>query len=199
MRIYIVLICALLCPSLAGADGMTAKEHYKKGISYYALQKFAEAALEYEAAFEMQPDPALLYNAAQAHRLAGNKQRAVALYMSFLRMFPGKDDGTVQKHIAALRAAIEAEGKAQQNPPTAPKSVDVKAEEPKPSQAPTTTAPAVVVQQPPPPPPKKSTPKWVWGVVGGVVAAVGIGLGVGLGVGLSGNSYPSATYSGRVP
>src|SRR5262249_46569522 len=108
----IVLLCALLIPCVAGAEGLTAKEHYKKGVSYYALQKFAEAALEYEAAFEMQPDPALLYNAAQAHRLAGNKQRAVALYMSFLRMFPGKDDGTVQKHIIALKAAIEAEGKA---------------------------------------------------------------------------------------
>src|SRR5262249_9207820 len=115
-----------------------------------------------------------------------------------LRMFPGKDDGTVQKHIIALKAAIEAEGKAQQNPPTTTKPVDVKSE-PEPKASP---APVVVVQPPPtppPPPPKKGTPGWVCGVVGGGVAAVGIGLGVGLGVGLSGNSYPSATYSGRVP
>ena len=114
-------------------------------------------------------------------------------------MFPGKDDGTVAKHVAALRLAIEAEGKAQQNPPTAPRNVDVKQEPVEPKASP---APVVVVQPPPqlpPPPPKKKTPTWVWGVVGGAVAAVGIGLGVGLGVGLSGNTYPSSAYHGNVP
>jgi tetratricopeptide (TPR) repeat protein len=197
MRIQLIVLLALV-PCVGRADApMSAKDHYKKGISFYALQKFSEAAAEYEAAFELAPDPALLYNAAQAHRLAGNKQRALALYQSFQRMFPEKDDGTVSRHIAALKTAIEAEGKAQTNPPTSPRSVDVKQDTPPPKAPP---PPVIqVVQQQPPPPPKKSTPKWVWGVVGGVVAAVGIGLGVGLGVGLSGTTYPSASYSGRVP
>jgi tetratricopeptide (TPR) repeat protein len=208
----LVLGMALLLAggSVARADGLTAKEHYKKGISYYALQKFAEAAAEYEAAFEMQPDPALLYNAAQAHRLAGNKQRALALYMSFLRMFPEKDDGTVLKHIAALRQAIEAEGKAARQPPTETRTPADTKEPPTPPPpetakpaTPPTTAPATSnneLTREAPPPAKKKTPGWVWGVVAGAVVVVGVGLGVGLGIGLSGNEYPSPSVGkGTIP
>src|SRR5258708_594302 len=123
-----VLLVALALPHQAHAQAkVSAKEHYKKGLSLYALGKYSDAAAEYEAAFELEPDPALLYNAAQAHRLAGNKPRALTLYQSFLRMFPEKDDGSVARHITELRSAIEAEGRAQRSPPTSPRPLQAKA------------------------------------------------------------------------
>jgi Tetratricopeptide repeat len=217
MRVIALLLVTAL-GGLAHADTkMTAKEHYKKGLSLFALGKYGDAAVEYEAAFELEPDPALLYNAAQAHRLAGNKQRALTLYQSFVRMFPKSDDGSVTRHIASLKAAIEAEGKIAHAPPTDTRApVDRVGHEPTTTTtspttttttspttttttAPTTTTTTNTLVTTPPPPKKKGVPKWVWGVVAGV-AVVGIGLGVGLGVGLSGNSYPSPTGgSGQIP
>ncbi len=220
--IGLVLLAALAWPRASLAEGqakMTAKEHYKKGLSLYGLGKYNDAAVEYEAAFEMEPDPALLYNAAQAHRLAGNKQRALMLYQSFLRMFPKSDDGSVQKHIAALKTAIEAEGRAEHSPPidtrppadkhepethVAPTTTTTAPTTTAPTTtAPTTTAPAnpalVIDISRPPPPRKKRVPVWVWGVAAGAVV-LGVSLGVGLGVGLSGNTYPTPTLGGgRVP
>lgn len=65
-----------------------AKEYYDKATAAFALGSYPEAATNYEKAFSLKPDPALLYNAAQAHRLAGNNKRALELYKSYLRVFP---------------------------------------------------------------------------------------------------------------
>ncbi|HZS40589.1 MAG TPA: tetratricopeptide repeat protein [Polyangia bacterium] len=105
----------------AATDLEDAKAHYEKGVGYYALGKYAEAAGEYEKAFELKSDPALLYNAAQAHRLAGNKERALLLYQNYLRLFDKvQNRGEVQRHVAELKRAIETEKRAQASPPTHP-------------------------------------------------------------------------------
>jgi tetratricopeptide (TPR) repeat protein len=215
MRWLALTVVMLLAGPAWSGGAEEAKAHYKRGVSLFALERFAEAAQEYEKAFELEPDPALLYNAAQAHRLAANKQRALTLYQSYLRMFQNPaNKRDVERHIVALKSAIESEGKAQTSPPT-------DTIPPKPSIQPTTqpvTAPEVV-QPPPEPeqprpqpskvaptaavvatpaPERKRTPTWVWGVVGGVGAVVVIGVAVGLGVGLSGTEYPAASVTARV-
>jgi tetratricopeptide (TPR) repeat protein len=201
MRLSVVVAAMLLAAQVRAAGPEEAKAHYKKGLALYALEKFGDAALEYEAAFEIEPDPALLYNAAQAHRLAGNKQRALALYQNYLRMFPQQPNlKDVHRHIGALKTAIESETKARGSPPTDPIRPAEKPQ-PKEVEAAPSPPPQVVEVKPGPPevvvarraPQKKRTPGWVWGVVGGVaVVVVGVGLGVGLGLGLSGTDYPTA-------
>lgn len=198
-----IAVCLLLTTTVAaaGAPGNSAtsnnadeaRAHYKKGLSYYALQKYAEAANEYEAAFELEPDPALLYNAAQAHRLASNKTRALALYQSYLRLFPGQTNrNDVQRHIAALKTAIESDAKSRSNTPTDPigpttnNLPEPKPEPPKPEPQP---QPQVIVAPPPSQPARKIKP-WVWGILAGGVVVLGVGLGVGLGLGLSRTRYP---------
>ena len=64
-----------------------AKEHYDQANAQYGLGNYSKAADEYESSFELMHDPALLYNAAQAQRLAGNKQRALLLYQNLLRVY----------------------------------------------------------------------------------------------------------------
>jgi hypothetical protein len=44
--------------------------------------------LEYQEAFKAHQDPALLYNAAQAHRLAGDSPKALLLYNNVIRLYP---------------------------------------------------------------------------------------------------------------
>jgi tetratricopeptide (TPR) repeat protein len=101
-----------------------AKAHFRHGTAAYALGKYEDAAKEYEAAFELTSDPALLYDAAQAYRLAGNSARALELYASYLHIFGGQaaNRADVQRHIAELKKALEAQKDASSSPPTTPAS-----------------------------------------------------------------------------
>src|SRR6184192_3593733 len=69
-------------------DRLSAKEHFQKGTKYFDLGRFDEAIKEYEAAYEVKDEPVLLYNIAQAHRLAGHTRDAVYFYKSYLRRVP---------------------------------------------------------------------------------------------------------------
>jgi hypothetical protein len=204
-RVTLVSALVLLAAPVRGDDNTeSARAHYKKGLSAYALGRFKEAAAEYEAAFDLEPDSALLYNAAQAHRIAGDKERALLLYENYLRLFrspPMEKD--VKRYILSLKAAIDSEARARSTPPTEPIKSQVEGvsppspapepveQKPQPEAAP--MAPQPQVRAAAPPPEKKKTPKWVWGVVGGVAGVVVVGVAVGLAVGLSGTSYPSAS------
>jgi tetratricopeptide (TPR) repeat protein len=174
-RVVLALVTLLTCAT-AHADAIDdAKAHYRHATAAYALGKFAEAANDYEAAYELAPDPALLFNAAQAHRLAGNKPRALMLYQSYARMYPDQPNvDEVRRHIDDLKQAIA-------NPQTTP--------------PPETSAPhpaAVDLVATAPPPRKRPLVKnpWLWVGVGAAVVVV---VGVGLGVGLSGKADPNPT------
>jgi tetratricopeptide (TPR) repeat protein len=124
-------------------DAEAARQHYERATAAYALGNFAEAALSYEKAFEQKPDPALLYNAAQAHRRAGNRTRAVELYRSFLQVFPRADNREVaERHLRELERAAELEAQAAAPPPllaappppaVAPPATPVRSAEPRPT------------------------------------------------------------------
>src|SRR4051812_24130672 len=115
----VAIVCAIT--SMAHAESAAdAKSHFDKGTTLFALGRYNEAAVEYEKAFELKSDPALLYNAAQAHRLADNKQRALLLYQSYLRLFGDRVNNRpeVERHITKLKAAVESEREAVKSPPT---------------------------------------------------------------------------------
>src|SRR4051812_24772702 len=63
------------------------KKIYDEALSLYALGHYAEAAPMFEHVFELKHLPALLYNAAQAYRLAGNLEHALTLYQSYLQVY----------------------------------------------------------------------------------------------------------------
>jgi hypothetical protein len=212
MRLASFLVAVMLTglwftPRVASAQTgtETAKAHYKRGLGAFALGRYAEAAEAYESAFAIEPDPALLYNAAQAHRAANNKERALTLYRNYLRIFASAPNRVeVQRHIATLEKAIEIDRATATAPPSEPIKtttpmtpiVPPRAEPPPPTTTAVTPAPpattTATVVTTPPPAPRQQRPKWVWGVVGGAVGVVVIGVAVGLGVGLSGTRYPRA-------
>ena len=85
-----------------------AVDHQKKATAAFALGHYAVAADEFEKAFALSPEPALLYNAAQAYRLGGNKERALTLYENYLRVYGSQEKGPeLQSRIAELKKAIE--------------------------------------------------------------------------------------------
>jgi hypothetical protein len=114
----VLLVFVLLTASAAGAEKETAKSLYEKATGAYALGNYKKAAELYERAFELKPDPALLFNGAQAHRLAGNKERAYELYRSYLRVFPnGPGNVEAARHADNLKRDLDAKTATATSPP----------------------------------------------------------------------------------
>src|SRR6476620_9263217 len=91
----------------------------QEATAHYAVGEFVRSAEKYEAAYKLRPDPALLYNAAQAQRMAGNNDKALLLYKSYVMFYPNeKNVPNVQQQIAKLQEALAAEHSARTQPPT---------------------------------------------------------------------------------
>ncbi len=112
--LFAVAFGALLASATARAaeggvsEADEARAFHEKAKAAFALSHYAQAAEYFEKAFELKSDPALLYNAAQSHRLAGNKQRALTLYQNYLHVY-GRDErrSQIELRIEELKKAIE--------------------------------------------------------------------------------------------
>jgi hypothetical protein len=161
--VAVVVGCAvaIVAPGRAKAgDTEDARVYVDKATAAFALTHYAVAAENFEKAFELKPDPALLYNAAQAHRLAGNKERALALYKNYLRIYAKKDkQAEIQARIAELEKAIARDKAIAEKPPNT--TEPVAAAPPPAAPPPALAAPPPVPAAPPPvaaPPPAAPPP-----------------------------------------
>jgi hypothetical protein len=206
-----LVAAAMLAPARRASAGNTedARAYVEKATAEFALTKYAPAAEDFEKAFELKPDPALLYNAAQSHRLAGNKERALALYRNYLRLYaPREKRPEIEARISELERAIAHDKAIESKPPngtepfTAPPGAGSQppaspppVTSPLPTVAPPPTGAPALVAQPAPTVGQESVFKrpWFWIVVaGGVAAAVGVGIALG-----SGSKDPSPSI-GRI-
>jgi hypothetical protein len=88
-----------------------AKDHYEKGTTHYNLGRFDEAIKEFEAAYELYPEPVFLYNIAQAHRMKGNWERARFFYKRFLSLAPNSPNkADVEARIAEMDDELKKQG-----------------------------------------------------------------------------------------
>jgi tetratricopeptide (TPR) repeat protein len=65
-----------------------AEQHLESGKAAYAAADYATASREFEAAYEIDPNPSLLYAWAQALRLNGRCADAVPIYRRYLETGP---------------------------------------------------------------------------------------------------------------
>ena len=78
----------LLLASANAVAADDAKSHYQKATAHFAVGEYHDAAIEYEEAFKLKQDPAILFNAAQSFRLAGDNQQALLLYNNIIKLYP---------------------------------------------------------------------------------------------------------------
>lgn len=200
-------------PAVA-SEPSAARQAYDQATAAFGLGHYAEAAEKYEAAFSLRPDPALLYNAAQAYRLAGNRPRALELYRNYLRLYPDRQNADEARiHVAALTKALDDE---KSTPPevVSPPAPPVGA----PPASPAPVAPVVSVVEPSPAPPPAPAPgpspsallvaetppvagaqssggggsrTWLWIAVGAAVVVGGV---VAVLVATRGDKFPDASF-----
>jgi tetratricopeptide (TPR) repeat protein len=167
-------VMLLLCGSVAAADDLAdAKAHYQRGTKLYDLQRYLEAAKEYEAAFELKDEPALLFNIGQAYRFGGDNQKAAGAFRSYLRRLPHAANRVeVEARIADLQRLSDEQKKSQDAPPRDPLPTEPKlASEPNPG---TKVQPAPRVE------PNRSAgrAKRIAGLAVGGAGVVGVALGI---------------------
>ena len=108
----LILITTLASSTMIAApavadDASDAKAHYQKATAHYAVGEYHDAAVEYEEAYKAKQDPALLYNAAQSHRLANDNQKALLLSKNIVKLYPTSKYAVESKdRIDKLSAAI---------------------------------------------------------------------------------------------
>jgi hypothetical protein len=126
--------------AVAAEPSAEARRLYAEGKAEYAQGHYAEAVSLFERSYALSESPALLFNMAQAHRLAGPDHcvDAVALYKSYLSAEPDAENKKeVEERIAQLGDCAP------------PKSSDA---------VPIAAPPAAGPSPPPSPPPRKAPP-----------------------------------------
>jgi tetratricopeptide (TPR) repeat protein len=80
--------------ALAAEPSSEAKRLYAEGKAEYAQGHYAEAVALFEQSYALTQSPALLFNMAQAHRLAGPEHcsDALALYKSYMASSPNAEN-----------------------------------------------------------------------------------------------------------
>jgi tetratricopeptide (TPR) repeat protein len=164
--------------SLASADELgDARSHFERGSKAFALGAYDEAIAEYSAAFRKKDDPVLLYNIAQAHRLAGHAPEALRFYKMYLTLVPdAQNRDEVQSKIDELARLVEEQKRTQQalppdtvHPPSAPKPESDRSD---------TTGVSGLTQTPA----LRSKPKLVGGTIVAATGLAALAAGIGLSV-----------------
>ena len=171
---------AIAAPAPTVSEAQRAKELFTKGTAHFNLGRFKEAAEEYKECYEIHNDPVILYNVAQAYRLAGSgfEEKALFFYKSFRSQVPkASNRAEVEERITSLERILAEQKRATERAPNTTVPLDQPAVvEIQPATTTTVTAA-----------PLKPTPVykkwWLWTVVGVAAVGVGVGLGVGLTLG----------------
>ena len=201
-----LLALAVSGPPAVAAEPSAARRAYDEATAAFGLGHYQEAAERYETAFSLRPDPALLYDAAQAYRLAGNRPRALELYRNYLRLYPDRQNADeARNQVATLTKALEDEKAVAPPPPAAvsPAPVEpivtpspVSSSVPAPALAPSppVTPAAMVIETAPAGAPASSSGgsrTWIWIAVG---AAVVVGGAVALLLATRSDKFPDASF-----
>jgi tetratricopeptide (TPR) repeat protein len=98
-----------------------ANEYVEQGLAAQQKGEYDGALALYGKAYELVPHPVLLFNMAQAHRLAGRPGLARDLYRQYLDAEPkGAKAKTAREFLVAMEAQIAAQAAAAKPEPTPP-------------------------------------------------------------------------------
>jgi tetratricopeptide (TPR) repeat protein len=106
------MLCLGLLVALPAAAAPTpeqrqqARERYASAVNHFNAGEYAAAAEDFLAVHKISPQPALLYNVAQAYRLGSDGAHALEYYQQFLHDAPqAKQRADVERRIKELQSS----------------------------------------------------------------------------------------------
>jgi len=177
VRSIVVLALVALFASPARGEGKRDKGQkvLEQGRRAYNLGHWSDALADFEKAYEISGDPAILFNLAEAHRQLGQTADALRLYNAYLREQPyGAEHEAAEKAIENLNPPV-----APKPLPTIPPPVAAPAPQPAPTPPPPVAPPpaagppTLVTQAPPAARPHRSK----WPVIAGAAATGALAAG----------------------
>jgi len=107
------LVCISIVLALLGGHAVAGSDDeqlYREGQAAYDAKRYDEAIAKWEQSYAISKLPALMFNLAQAHRLAGHCREAVAAYKKFVALDPEASDApTATQLIGELEPTCPAE------------------------------------------------------------------------------------------
>ena len=107
--LWIGVALAALVPRRAAGQSASARasQYVDDGIAAQRRGEYDAAIDLYQQAYQLVPHPVLIFDMAQAHRLAGDVEQALALYRKYLALDP---DGSKAKIARQLITDLEGPG-----------------------------------------------------------------------------------------
>jgi iron complex outermembrane receptor protein len=132
--VALTVMAAWLVPASAWGDARSeARKHFSAGMEHIREGRYVEGVEELERAYEILPHPSVRYNIAKAWDDAGELEKALAAYESYLESDP-EDAGEVRAAVASLKKKIaekKAEAARKLTPPEPGKPVKKPGPQPK--------------------------------------------------------------------
>ncbi len=104
----LVLFLGLAAQPIGRCHAQRGDDLFKQSAEHYKRGEFEQAAALLERAYELDPQPVLLYNLARAYENSGTWTKAIDAYERFLQEEPDAADRVaIKKRIAVLRKNME--------------------------------------------------------------------------------------------
>jgi tetratricopeptide (TPR) repeat protein len=167
--IYVALAVLAAAPAARAKEGDSARPGralFERAEASFQQGKFEEARVDYQAAYDVEPLPAFLFNIGQCYRNMGDYEHARVYFRRYTALDPHSPNrAAAERLIAEMDQLADERGP----PPTEPPAMNV-------APAPRLLDP-VVRDTPREAPPPFYRRGWFWVGVGGVVAvAAGVAL-----------------------
>jgi len=171
-------------PAPPPAKAKAAKQYVDAGLAAQNTGDYDTAITFYEKAYELVPHPVLLFNMAQAHRLAKRDERALELYKKYLAADPkGAQAKTASEIVAEIEAKLAATKAAEQaEAARAEEQAKKDAAAARPVEVRSAPEPARPGAEPPPSPGSPGKTLRIAGIGVGAVGVVGVGVGIVFGL-----------------
>jgi tetratricopeptide (TPR) repeat protein len=118
VKAALALVLALSATATAETNVEKARGHFKQGKAFQDAGVFERAAEEYKLAYAADPRPEMLFNIAQAYRLAKRAPEALDYFKQYLDKQPnGSGADEARRHVVTLTKQIDEENAAKAAPP----------------------------------------------------------------------------------
>ena len=104
-----IVLFTMLCVMSATATADVFYDTYQRGLAAFKTKEYANARADFLRAYELRPEPIILFNVAQTYRLELNSEQALVYYKRFLAESKVAED--LRNQAQAYVTELEAEQK----------------------------------------------------------------------------------------